>query len=89
MSDYSGGETVPESLLAPYDRQSRFLAEIEILIHEKGCSLIEAVVHFGSVNNCEVESLADLIKTNLKLLSRITAEGEQLHFIKKVRRLPI
>jgi hypothetical protein len=89
MTDYAAGEKVPESLLAPHDRQSRFLAEIEILVHEKGCSLIEAVIHFASVNNCEVESLADIIKANLKLLSRITAEGEQLHFIKKVRRLPV
>jgi hypothetical protein len=56
---------------------------------EDGVGVIDSIVHFCSVNEIEIEMVAPYCLKNLNLRSQIEKNGEGLHFLRPVRRLPI
>ena len=66
-----------------------FSVEVRTLIEEKNMECIDAVIHWCTSNNLEVEYAASLIKRDPLIMSRIQTEAEDLHFLKKSARLPL
>lgn len=66
-----------------------FSVEVRKLIQEKNMECIDAVIHWCTLNNLEVEYAASLIKRDPLIMSRIQTEAEDLHFLKKSARLPV
>lgn len=63
--------------------------QIEQSVKDKNLSYIEAIVECCEQKNLEIESVAQLIKKNQVLKSKIQVEAENLNFIPKSSRLPI
>ena len=66
-----------------------FSVEVRKLIQEKNMECIDAVIHWCTLNNLEVEYAANLIKRDPLIMSCIQTEAEDLHFLKKSARLPV
>lgn len=69
--------------------KSNFLSEIEDLCKNNGMEYIDAVLHWCEENKIEIELIANLIKKDNVLKSKIRVEAENLNFLKKGARLPI
>jgi len=66
-----------------------FFQDIYDLQSTKKMDTIDAVVHWCEVNLIEIELVADLIKKNPLMTSKIQIEAENLNFLKKHARLPV
>ena len=69
--------------------QEKMIREIERIVVEYGADYIDAIVHYCTKNDIEIETVASIIKSSGKLRSRLQAEGEQLNFLPRSARLPI
>lgn len=63
--------------------------EIEKLMKNGDVDIIDAVCHWCSENNVDVETVATLIKKDSVLKSKIQVEAENLNILSKSARLPI
>lgn len=68
---------------------TNFFQEVNELQIRKKMDAIDAVVHWCEVNSIELELVADLIKKDPLMTSRIQVEAENLNYLKKHARLPI
>jgi hypothetical protein len=68
---------------------SDFVIEIEMIVKDKNCEYMDAIVIYCERNNIEVETAADLIKHNSVLKAKLQYEAELLNMMKKTNRLPI
>lgn len=68
---------------------SKFQKEINAIVERTGTDYLDAVVHYCNKNGIEVETVASLIKSSVKLKSAIQVEAENLNFIPKTSRLPV
>ena len=66
-----------------------FLNEIITLARQPGCSYIDAIVHYAERNDIEIETLADIIRKNSNLKSKIQDEAEELFLMEKTSKLPV
>lgn len=66
-----------------------FLKDIEILKKEKEINYIDAIVEWCNDNNIEIDIIAEYIKKDNMLRSKIQFEAENLNYLKKGNRLPI
>jgi hypothetical protein len=66
-----------------------FFHEIYELQTKKKMDTIDAVVHWCEINSIELELVADLIKKDPLMTSRIQVEAENLNYLKKHARLPV
>lgn len=66
-----------------------FIASIEKLVDEKGIDHIDAVMYFCEKNGLEVETAADMIKSNTKLKAKVKIDAESLGYLPKSAKLPI
>lgn len=66
-----------------------FLKDIEILKKEKEINYIDAIVEWCKDNNIEIDIIAEYIKKDNMLRSKIQFEAENLNYLKKGNRLPI
>lgn len=66
-----------------------FLKDIEILKKEKEINYIDAIVEWCKDNNIEIDIIAEYIKKDNMLKSKIQFEAENLNYLKKGNRLPI
>lgn len=66
-----------------------FFNEVYELQIKKRMDTIDAVVHWCEVNSIELELVADLIKKDPLMTSRIQVEAENLNYLKKHARLPV
>ena len=60
-----------------------FHEDIEKLVKEKKLEYIEAIMHWCTINQYDVESAASLIKKNTSLKSKVRTEAKNLNSIKK------
>jgi hypothetical protein len=68
---------------------SDFVIEIEMIVKEKHCEYMDAILIYCERNNIEVETVADLIKHNSVLKAKLQYEAELLNMMRKTNRLPI
>lgn len=66
-----------------------FFHEIYELQTQKKMDTIDAVVHWCEINSIELELVADLIKKDPLMTSRIQVEADNLNYLKKHARLPV
>lgn len=63
--------------------------EIEKIKNDNDSNYIDALVHFSQINNIEIELLAETIKNDFVLTSKLQVDAENLNFLKKGSKLPI
>jgi predicted metallopeptidase len=68
---------------------SDFVIEIEMIVKDKNCEYMDAIMIYCERNNMEVETVADIIKHNSILKSKLQYEAEVMNMMKKTSRLPI
>lgn len=68
---------------------SDFVIEIEMIVKNKNCEYMDAVILYCERHNIEVETIAALIKHNAILKARLQYEAENMNMMKKTNRLPI
>lgn len=66
-----------------------FAEEIEKLCSSKNIEYIDAILLWCEQKNVEIELIANHIKKDLVLKSKIQLEAENLNILKKGARLPI
>lgn len=67
----------------------KFIQDIENLVSKHGLDYMDAIVHYCSENNVEIETAASIIKVNAKMKAKLQSEGEALNFLPKRARLPL
>lgn len=78
-----------DDVLAKTMNTSKFSAEIDNLVVKNRLSYFDAIIYYCEKNNIEVESVASLIKSNLRMKSRLQTEAEELNFLPKRAKLPV
>ena len=66
----------------------KFTKEIERLVSTYNLEYMDAVIHFCEKNNIEVETAASIIRSNLKIKSKLQLEAENLNYLPKSAKLP-
>ena len=66
-----------------------FIDEIEKLCSTKNIEYIDAIVMWCEKNNLEVEVVANWVKKDPTLKSKVQAEAENLNVLKRGARLPL
>jgi hypothetical protein len=66
----------------------KFTKEIERIVNTYNIDYMDAVIHYCEKNNIEVETAASIIKSNLRIKSRLQLEAENLNYITKTAKLP-
>lgn len=64
-----------------------FSLEIERLVKNYNLDYIDAITHFCEKNNVEIETVASIVKSNLRIKSRIQSEAENLNYLPKSAKL--
>lgn len=67
----------------------KFQKDIQEFIERTGADYIDAVLNYCNKNNIEIDTIAALIKSSVKLKSHIQSEAEDLNFLPKGSKLPI
>ena len=62
---------------------------IEALVRSHGLEYIDAILHYCEVNNYDVETIGTIIAQDVNLTAKVEEEAENLHFLKRISRLPI
>ena len=68
---------------------SDFVIEIEMIVKDKKCEYMDAIMIYCERNNMEVETVADIIKHNSILKAKLQYEAEVMNMMKRTSRLPI
>ena len=66
----------------------KFLTDIDKLVSKHNLEYLDAVVYYCERNNLELETAASIIRSNLKIKSRLQLEAENLNFLPKTAKLP-
>ncbi len=66
---------------------AKFSAMIEGMVKELNITYMDAIVHYCSRNDVEIETAAKLLNTVIK--SKIEAEAIDLNFLPKEAKLPL
>lgn len=66
----------------------KFLKEIDRIVSTYNIDYMDAVLHFCEKNNIEVETAASIIRSNLKIKSKLQLEAENLNYLPKSAKLP-
>ena len=66
----------------------KFIKEIERIVNTYDIEYMDAVIHFCEKNNIEVETAASIIRSNLKIKSKLQLEAENLNYLPKSAKLP-
>ena len=67
----------------------KFIKEIEQLVINHDLDYMDAVVHFCEKNNVEIEVAASIIRSNIRIKSKLQDEAEELNFLPKRAKLPV
>lgn len=68
---------------------NNFTTEVELITQEKRVNYIDAIVIWCEANNVEVEYVADIIKKDAVMHSKIKADAESLNILKRTAQLPL
>lgn len=63
--------------------------EIRKIIKKYNCSYIDAIVHYCEETGTEIETVANIVKSNTAIKSQIKIEAEELNYLPKTSRLDI
>lgn len=66
-----------------------FAKEIDKLTRNGTVDIIDAICHFCTQNNIDIETAASVIKKDAVMKSKIQIEAENLNILKPSARLPI
>lgn len=66
-----------------------FLSEIHNLAKKPDSNYIDAIVHYAERHGIEIESLAELVRKNPNLRSRVQDEAEDLYMMERTAKLPV
>lgn len=66
----------------------KFTNEIERIVRNFNLEYMDAVIYYCEKNNIEVETAASIIRSNLKIKSKLQIEAENLNFLPKSAKLP-
>lgn len=66
-----------------------FFLEVIRIANNSNLSYIDAIIHYCTINEVEIEVVAKLIKTNPTLKTLVENEGQSLNFLKKTAKLPV
>lgn len=66
-----------------------FAEQIELIVKEKRLDYIDAVVYYCEKNSIDIETAADLIKSNTKLKVKVRLSAEDNNYLPKTATLPI
>jgi len=66
-----------------------FVAHIHKIARRPDCNYMEAVLDYAVKNDIEIEALADIIRKNPNLKSRIQDEAEDLFMMERTAKLPV
>lgn len=66
-----------------------FLNEIETFCILKNLDYIDGILYFCEKNNIEYEQISEIINKDPIFRSKVQYEAEELHFLKRPKRLPI
>lgn len=66
----------------------KFLSDIDKLVSKHNLEYLDAVVYYCEKNNLELETAASIIRSNLKIKSKLQLEAENLNFLPKTAKLP-
>ena len=66
----------------------KFLTDIDKLVSKHNLEYLDAVVYYCEKNNLELETAASIIRSNLKIKSKLQLEAENLNFLPKTAKLP-
>jgi|688.fasta_scaffold00051_128 hypothetical protein len=64
-------------------------ANIERIVNTCNTTYSDAIIHYCQQSNNEIETIADLVKSNPKLKHALQLEYEALNMLPKTSRLPI
>lgn len=59
------------------------------IVAENEFDYIDAILHYCSVNDLEIETVGAIISKDTNLVSLLEEQAENLHFIKRISKLPI
>ena len=66
------------------------IQEIEALVKKRNLEYIDAVIYYCEKNDLEVETIAEIIKQNSAIKSKILIEAENLKMVRRTSaRLPV
>ena len=65
----------------------KFISEIDDLVLKYNLEYLDAVVYYCEKNNLELETAESIIKSNLKIKSKLQLEAENLNFLPKTAKL--
>lgn len=71
------------------DEENSLYIDIQNYMASSNVGIMEAVVELCNRRNIEIEYVAALISNNAVLKARLQTEAEELHFLKKTKRVPI
>ncbi len=69
--------------------EANFYNEIENTVQSSNISYMDAIIGWCEKRNIEVEYVSGFVVKNLVLRAKLQSEAEDLHFIKRTKRLPI
>jgi hypothetical protein len=78
-----------DDVLAKSMNTQKFSVEIDKLVKKLNVSYFDAIIYYCEKNSIEVESVASLVKSNLRMKARLQTEAEDLHFLPKRAKLPV
>lgn len=66
-----------------------FAEELELIVKEKRLDYIDAIVYYCERTGIDIETAADLIKSNAKLKVKVRLSAEENNYLPKTATLPI
>ena len=66
-----------------------FFEYVYKIARQPDSNYMEAVLDYAHKNDIEIEALADIIRKNPNIKSRIQDEAEELYMIEKTAKLPV
>lgn len=66
-----------------------FISIIDNIVKEKKIDYFEAVMYYCEKTGLEIESAAELVKSNAKIKSKVRIDAENAGYLTKTSKLPI
>jgi len=70
-------------------QHEEFLSEIHNIAKKPDSNYIDAIVNYAEQHGIEIESLAEVIRKNPNLRSRVQDEAEELFMLERTAKLPV
>jgi len=70
-------------------QHDEFMERVHKVARSSDSNYIEAVLDYAQKNDIEIEALADIIRKNPNLKSRIQDEAEDLFMMERTAKLPV